>query len=248
MLQHQLVGTFADKYHPEVLSAVRKDLKRVQDQRKILIIDDPADIKEHRNVLRQVIAGRHFFDSFAVHPAFGKVHAVVHHTVIPLKTKCLQRLSRAVADRPYFIAGFNITDHSFDSLFSDQVDLGSPADVDVILRVIGEDDRRAGHLSHKSCHHQRGRRSVRVNDIGLELGQLRYGLSHQRVAGPVSVCLRRSVKTRIGHNLIRIVIIFPVWILGGADFDLRVVIAHHIVGIVHHYIYDAVNDRRKRLI
>ena len=85
-------------------------------------------------------------------------------------------------------------------------------------------------------------------DIGAEIRQLRDRFPYKRIARSVSVGLLRCIKTGICNNLIRKLVIFSIGIFGRADLDLRAVIAHHIIGVIHHYINNSVNDRRKGFI
>ena len=242
------IGSLAHKYHPEIPAAVGQDLERVQDQRKILVIDQASDKQKQRHAFRQVITGRHFCDCLLVHSALGKINAIVHDAVITLETERLEGLSCSVTDNPDVVAGLDIADHGLDGLIGDQVDLHGALDINIIFGVIRVDDRRAGHLPYQSRNDCRGRGSVGVDDIRLKIRQCRDRFSDQRITRAVAVGLLGRIKTGISDHLIGILIIFAVRIFRRSDFNTCAKIPHHIVGIVHQYIDDSVDDRRKRFI
>ena len=121
-------------------------------------------------------------------------------------------------------------------------------DINVILGMVCENDGRTRHFPHKARHDRSGRGPVGMNDIGLEICQFCHLFRDQRITRPVSVGLRRCVKTRISDDFIGIIIVFAARIFGRADFDLRAVVAHHIVSIIHHYINNSVDHGRKRFV
>ena len=126
---------------------------------------------------------------------------------------------------------------------SDQV-----ADINIILGVVGKYDRRTGLFPYKPCHHCGRRRTVRMDYVGHKSCQFRHLFPCERIPRPISVGHRRRIKAGICHNRIGIDTVIRAGILRRSDYDLRIVVLHHIVCIIHQHIDDTVDHRRKCII
>ena len=247
-LQQLPVRPLADKDHAEVLSLVRQHLQGVQDDRKTLVGDQAANIEPYRHPVRQIIALRDLFHLLLIDAASGKIHPVGHDPVIPLKAQRLQALPCAPADHPDIVTGLDVFDHGPDPLLGDRPDLHLPAQVDVIFRVISKNDRGAGRLAQDPGHDGRRGRAVGMDDIRLKIRHFRDRPAGDRISRAVTVHHRRGIKAGIGHDPVGVGTILPSRISGRPHHDLRPVIPHQIICIIHDHIDSSVNDRRKGFI
>ena len=110
------VRAIAHKQHGKA-RALRPGLRQaVQDQADALIPAHAADKEENGAILRQVMALGNGGDFRLRRAAAGEIHTVFHHAVFAPEAQRAQVFTRAVADRPHLVAGFDVAYHGRNQL------------------------------------------------------------------------------------------------------------------------------------
>ena len=239
-----LVHAAAQEDHPEGL--VPEGCQGVQNDADALVPHEAAHKEEAGDIFRQVIRSGDGPDFLRRQAAPGQVHAVGHHQVVSLIAQRPEVFPGAVADGPDLVAGADVLHQGADGALLQEPAPDGLGNVDVELRVVGEDDGGVYHVPELPGQEGGDDGAVGVKNAHPLLLQPGGQLRGEGAAGDVAQLLP-GVKAGIAqHREGKGAVIRPGD--GGGGHGDGVAPLRQALGVVHHGVGHAVDQRGEGIV
>ena len=180
-------------------------LQAVEDDAQALIPHHAAEEEEDRHIAGEIPLRAQRLHGGGDGLAPVEIDAVRHDEVIALIAERAQVLPRSLADDPDLVAGGDVRDEQVDRRLLHELRADGLGDVDIKLRVIGEDDRDIARVAQGAGEHRGRDGTVRMDEIAVHAPELLNRLGREGIARAVARELR-GVEARIAHDGKRIIV------------------------------------------
>ena len=197
--------TIADEDHAEIMPRLTVALQAIEDDAQALIPHHAAEEEEDRHVAGEVPFRAQRLHGGGVCLAPVEIDAVRHDKIIALIAERAQVLPRSLADNPDLVAGGDVRNEQVDRRLLHELGADGLGDVDIELRVIGEDDRDIARVAQGAGEHRGRDGTVRMDEIAVHTPERLDRLGREGISRAIARELR-GVKARIAHDGKRIVV------------------------------------------
>ena len=189
----------ADEDHAEIMPRVAVSLQAVEDDAQALIPHHAAEEEEDRHVAGEIPLRAQRLHSSGARLAPVEIDAVRHDEIVALIAERAQVLPRSLADDPDLVAGGDVRDEQVDRRLLHELGADGLGDVDIKLRVIGEDDRNIARVAQGSGEHRGRDGTVRMDEIAVHTPERLDRLGREGISRAIARELR-GVEARIAHD------------------------------------------------